>query len=170
MPKECYTIYLQLIEPGIKSIIKNYLSDWKEIETLSMLMVMRCEGAYKTSVSYYDLEEKDMEKYMEYVNIDVYKATEKKYWKISSRINYLNEKGILQKSSYEFFKVLNEKRNKIHKPDLEFTEEDFEAFSIGHSLLFHLWTIMSSNDENDLPDRLESIEKSAETILAKIQK
>ena len=72
MDEKCYSIYLHLIEPNIKSMLKHYLRGWQDLETLVTRMTMRSKGAYKTNLDALFSEGDDQEKYANVVEISIY--------------------------------------------------------------------------------------------------
>jgi len=60
---ECYKIYLQIIEPNVKSLIPDYLRDWQNVESFVNMTVMRQMGIFKTNLTFLSIDDVAEEKY-----------------------------------------------------------------------------------------------------------
>lgn len=164
---ECYKKYLCLIEPGIKSIMENYFSGWKDLESFVTQMVMKHKGIFKTEFIVISLDSEDEEQY-----VDVEAFNKIKNWKFKHKINYLHKNGLLGDSSYKLLDLLREKRNKIHEPNVNFSEQDLAEFSYASSIIHQiLIPMVTRNSQNQNLDFMRiNAEKAAEYFLSKIEK
>lgn len=165
LTSECYEKYLAIIHPNIKSIITNYLKDWQSIELYVTLCVMQHKGVFKTSLSFYSIDDDTEEKYGD--KIDVKKYREIESWRLKKKIDYLKNEGVLGDNSFKLLHALRKKRNKIHEPDMVFSEKDLQEFSIGKSVIFYIHTVLVSNNmSKEEQNRIKNLaEKGAEEAL-----
>lgn len=148
---ECYQRYLEMIEPGIKSIIPNYLKDWQNVEGYVTMIMMRYMGIFKTETSFTSIGDDAEEKYGNM--LDVAKFRQVKKWTFKEKIDYLRKEGILREDSYKLLDALRVKRNKIHEMGTVFSELDLQVFSKAYSIIFYIHTTLVPNnlpkEEND---------------------
>jgi len=164
---ECYKKYLALIEPGIKSMFENYFSGWKSLESTINQMVMKHKGIFKTDLIVISIDSKADEQY-----VDVEAFNKIKNWSFKQKIDYLHKNGILGDSSYKLLDLLRKKRNKIHEPGVNFSEQELAEFSYAHSIVYFILIPMVSRNpqKRNLDFMKENTEKSAEYFLSKIEK
>lgn len=163
---ECYKKYLALIEPGIKSIIENYFSGWKNLESTINQMVMKHKGIFKTDLIVISIDSKADEQY-----VDTKAFNKIKNQSFKQKIDYLRKNEILGDSSYKLLDLLREKRNKIHEPGVNFSEQELAEFSYAHSIVWFILIPMISHSpqKRDLNYMKENAEKSAKYFLSKIE-
>jgi len=162
---QCYKQYKALIEPGIKSIIENYFSGWKNVESTVTQMVMKDKGVFKTELLVIAPISKSEQ---ELVDFEAFNKIDK--WPFKRKIKYLHKKNILRDSTFKLLDVLNHKRNTIHVPNKNFSEQDLAAFSYASSIVFYiLSTMVTKNPQKlNLDFIKDNAEKSAEYLLSKI--
>ena len=168
---ECKVKYKQLIEPGIKNIISKYFKNWVDAEVYSLLIIMRNERVYKTSVDVFDIDDADLEKYADTVDMEKYKSIRREYWNFKDRIDYLKEKDIAGPNTYKLLDGIRNIRNKIHNFSSQFSERNLALFSTAAGILQWIY-IMSGDDQ--LKEHLTrytaeleaSLEKKLKSILA----
>ena len=166
---ECYKKYLALIEPGIKSIIENYFSAWKNIESTITQMVMRHKGVFKTNTSIISTNLDEIEKYSHLLDVETFKEITK--WKLGQKIDYLHKNGVMGDSTYKLFDLLREKRNTIHDPEVKFSEEDLAIFAYASSIAFFLNVeVLGSKDTENKTKVMYDTEKSSEFLLSVMRK
>lgn len=166
---ECYKKYLALIEPGIKSIIENYFSAWKNIESTITQTVMRHKGVFKTSTSVISNNPDEIEKYSHLLDVETFKEITK--WSLKKKIDYLHKNGVMGDSTYKLFDLLREKRNTIHDPEIKFSEEDLTIFAYASSIVFFLHVgLLGSKDTENKTKVLYDTEKSSEFLLSVMKK
>jgi len=164
---ECYKKYLALIEPGIKSMFKNYFSGWKNLESTVNQMVMKHKGIFKTDLIVISIDSKADEQY-----VDIEDFNKIKNLSFKQKIDYLHKNDILGNSSFKLLDLLRKKRNQIHEPGINFSEQELAEFSYAYSIVhFILIPMISRNPQKqDLDFMKENAEKSAEYFLSKIKK
>ncbi len=166
---ECYKKYLALIEPGIKSIIENYFSGWKSVESTITQMVMRHQGVFKTNTSFVSNDSKEIEKYSHLLDVETFKEINK--WRLKQKIDYLHENGVLGDSTYKFFDLLRKRRNTIHDIEKKFSEQDLEVFAYASSIAFYLHTALMSSTASKIKTKImRDTEYSAERVLSMMKK
>lgn len=148
---ECYQRYLEMIEPGIKSIMPSYLKDWQNVEGFVTMVMMRHMGIFKTEYSVTSIDDGAEEKYSDMCDVVEFKKVKK--WTFKEKIDYLRKEGILRENSYKLLDALRVKRNKIHEMGTVFSELDLQAFSKAYSIVFYIHTTLVPNnlpkEEND---------------------
>lgn len=85
MDKKHYEVYLQLIEPNIKSILKDYLKGWQDLETLVTRITLRAKGAYKNNTEVILSDNDDTSKYSDYLEASIYNQV--KIMKFKKKLN-----------------------------------------------------------------------------------
>jgi hypothetical protein len=134
---DCYKVYLALIEPGIRSIIQNYMRSWQDIESTVTRMVMIHKQIYKTDLQFISLSPDAKEKYGDQVDVDEFNKV-KFGMSFKDKINYLKNVGLLQSQSYKLLDMLNKRRNKIHEIGEVFTQQDLNVFAGAYSVVFYI--------------------------------
>jgi len=164
MDEKCFKIYLQLIEPNIKQIIRNYFGGWNLIESYITQIIMRVNGVYKTSTSViFDVGD-DRNKFLDLVDLKKYKKFEKFTFK--RKINFLLKNKTIGENTYKLLDLLREKRNKIHDYDGYISDEDRRGFAVGVSVLSGVYfSISRSNLEPKQNGLRENTEKMALQIM-----
>lgn len=167
---ECYKTYLTKIHPNIKSIITNYLRDWQNVELYVTLTVMRQMGVFKTSLTFYSIDDDAEEKYGD--KLDVEKFRKVKTWWLKKKINYLRDEGVLGENSFKLLNLLREKRNKIHESGMVFSERDLQEFSIGYTVIFYIHITQGSDnlpeeERNRIRDMAEKLAEESLKIIDK---
>lgn len=164
---ECYKKYLALIEPGIKSIIENYFSGWKSVESTITQMVMRHKGVFKTNVSVISHDVNEIKKHEDILDVEEFKKIMK--WSFHDNIGYLHKNGVIGNSTYKLFDVLRKKRNTIHDPEVKFSEQDLEVFAYASSIAFFLHTALMSSKDSEIKTKImKDTEYSSEYVLSRI--
>jgi len=131
----CYEKYVALIEPTIERFLLVPLEDWRWVESLVTMMVMKHKGVFKGKLLFEQLGQ-DAEKFADEVDIKAFRETKK--WKFSKKLKYLCDNGILQKDSYRFLDAVRNIRNRIHGPFGGFTEHELALFSVARAIT--AWT------------------------------
>jgi hypothetical protein len=134
---DCYNHYLALIEPGIRSIIENYMRSWQDIESAVTRMVMVHKKIYKTDLQFVSLSPDAKEKFGDQVDVDEFNKV-KFGMGFRDKINYLKDVGLLQTQSYNLLDMLNKRRNKIHEIGEVFTQKDLNIFAGAYSVVFYI--------------------------------
>ena len=162
---ECYKIYLQIIEPNVKSLIPDYLRDWQNVESYVNMAVMRHMGVFKTELSFFSIDEDAEKKYRG--QLDVIKFREIKPKSFKWKIDYLYDNGILGHKSHELLDLLRKKRNeKIHEMGAVFSEKELQEFSMAYSTIFYIYTSMDSKISDERREQIRDwVEKSSEELL-----
>lgn len=137
LSNECYKAYEQLIEPGFRAIIKNYLKSWQDIESVVTRMVMVHKKIYKTDLQFISLSDDAKETFSDQVDVDAFNKV-KFGMGFKNKINYLQKVGLLQSQSYALLDILNKRRNKIHELGEVFTQRDLNIFAGAHSVVFYI--------------------------------
>jgi len=163
---KCYEKYLALIEPSIKSIIENYFSGWKSVESTITQLVMRHKGVYKTNTSYTSIDPEELEKYSHLLDVKTFKEIDK--WNLKQKIDYLHENSILGNSTFKFFDLLRKKRNTVlHDIEKKFSEQDLEVFAYASSIASWLHIAFMSTASSKIKTKIMSdTEYSAERVLS----
>lgn len=168
MDETCFQKYLQLIEPNIKQIIRNYFGGWKSIESYATQIIMRVNGVYKTSTSViFDVGD-DREKFADLVDLKKYQKFEK--FSFKRKIDVLLEQKIIGENTYKLLDFIRKKRNKIHDYDGYISDEDRRWFDIGLSILADVYFSVSSphSAAKELNSLRENAEKRATVILKEL--
>lgn len=134
---ECYEAYEQLIEPGFRAIIQNYMRSWQDIESVVTRMVMVRKKIYKTDLQFISLSDDAKEKFSDQVYVDAFNKV-KFGMSFKDKIKYLKTEGLLQTQSYALLDMLNKRRNKIHELGEVFTQRDLNIFAGAHSVVFYI--------------------------------
>jgi hypothetical protein len=134
---DCYKAYLSMIEPGIRSIIQNYMRSWQDIESVVTRMVMVHKKIYKTDLQFVSLPHNAKEKYSEQVDVNEFNKV-KFGMSFKEKIRYLQKIGLLQHQSYKLLYMLNKRRNKIHEIGEVFTQRDLNIFAGAYSVVFYI--------------------------------
>lgn len=170
MDEKCYSAYVHLIEPNIKSMLRDYLRGWQSLETLVIRMTMRSKGAYKTNLDVMFSEVDDKKKYEDSVDIPTYNKVDK--MSFYKKIQYLHQNGILKDSTFALLDFLRKRRNKIHGYDPAFSDIDREAFELAHSIIWWIHTFNTPSNYNNLKEKdriLNDCEIQAFHLLNKIK-
>lgn len=170
MDKKHYDVYLDLIEPNIKSMLKDYLKGWQDLETLVTRTVLRVKGAYKNKMEIILSDYDDPSKYEDYIEISVYKQVKK--MKFAIKIKFLHEKKIIGDSTYQLLDFLRERRNKIHSTEHAFSEIEREAFSIANSIMGWIYAMNSDSGLSNMHEEsriLQMCEIQATDLLNKLK-
>ena len=167
MDENCFQKYIQLIEPGIKDIIKNYFGGWGSIESIVLLIIMRVNGVYKTNTSIIFDEDEDRTKYSDSVDLTKYKKFEK--YTFQQKIETLRESKIIGENTYKVLDNLRIRRNRgVHGTEPQFTDKDRELFEIGYSIIHNVYVAESEGIDSELKNRFkENAEKASSLILEK---
>lgn len=167
---ECYKVYLQIIEPNVKSLIPNYLKDWQNIESYVNMTVMRHMGIFKTNISFLTIDDDAEAKYGK--KLDVVKFRKIKQKSFKWKIDYLHSEGILGDKSHELLDILRKKRNKIHDMGSIFSENDLQEFSMAYSITFYICTSEAAgNIGNEERTRIRnSVERTSKELLEIIKR
>jgi len=163
MDPKSFKVYLQLIEPGIKQITKNYFKGWQNIERNVNFLVMRHLGIFKTSYCIELTQNDDKEKYRELVDIDEYKKWKKK--RFIDKIKYLRNNDVISKSVFEVLDILRKKRNSIHEADVYFDEKTLYEFEMAYSTIFYLHSALENKDKQNTKLIKKYAEQSAVNLL-----
>ena len=134
---ECYKAYEQLIEPGFRAIIQNYMRSWQDIESVVTRMVMVRKKIYKTDLQFISLSDNAKEKFGDQVDVDGFNKI-KFGMGFKDKIKYLKTEGLLQTQSYTLLDMLNKRRNQIHELGEVFTQRDLNIFAGAHSVVFYI--------------------------------
>jgi hypothetical protein len=134
---DCYKAYEQIIEPGFRAIIKNYLRSWQDIEAEVTRMVMVHKKVYKTDLQFISLSPDAKKKFGDRVDVDEFNKV-KFGMSFKDKINYLQKVGLLQSQSHKLLYMLNKRRNKIHELGEVFTQRDLNIFAGAHSVVFYI--------------------------------
>ncbi|HEY8110415.1 MAG TPA: hypothetical protein VIG05_06080 [Candidatus Nitrosotenuis sp.] len=143
MDERCFSIYLHLIEPNIKAMLRDYLRGWQDLETLVTRMTMRSKGAYKTNLEVIFSKGDDMEKFSNEVDLLIYRKVNKLH--VDKKIEYLHNIGIFGDSTYALLDFLRLRRNKLHEPEPAFSDVERQAFSSAHSIISWINFVNSTN-------------------------
>ena len=168
MDEKCFKTYLQLIEPNIKSIIRNYFGGWNSIDADITQILMRVNGVYKTSTSVIFDKKDNRTKYMDSVDLKKYKKFEKFTFK--RKIDFLLAKKTIGPNTHKLLDYLRKKRNKIHDFDGFLSDEDRKWFEIGRSIIADIYFGIASpnrksNERNGLSGNAE---KAATQIMKEL--
>ncbi|MGI0057121.1 MAG: hypothetical protein ACREAK_07075 [Nitrosarchaeum sp.] len=165
--EKCIPVYSSIIAPGVVELTRTYFNDWKDIEWRITSMVMKLEGVYKTGLNIITLDYEESKKYNDEIDYKKFKKIEMDSFK--KKIEYLKEKGILQKYSYKLLDVVRVRRNKIHKPFVPFTGSDFIAFSYGAHIVQNIWLSVFGKFDDEMNKKLlKGAEKQAKLYYSKI--
>lgn len=157
---KCKPVYIQLIEPNIKSTIEGYFYYWKDMEWRVTVMIMKQENVFKKSMVLFNLELNDAKKYSDEVDYDLWRKINN--WKLERKLDYLYKNKTLGKSSYKLLETLRKKRNKkIHEPFNDFIEQDLIEFSYGAHVIQNIWLTIFAGFE---PKVVENMRNSAEKL------
>jgi hypothetical protein len=163
-------LYRQIIEPGIKAIVKEYWLDWNEIEWQITIIITLVDEVYKNPgniVISFDSPE-EVEQYRNEMNVDRFQEIKQKNFKW--KINYLKKKGILHDYTYRLLDILREKRNRIHSPLTSLSEQDLIDFSYGSYLVNRLWqTMFHKLDESTVQKIRKEVEEQAKSYYSSIK-
>ncbi|MBI1829666.1 MAG: hypothetical protein HY222_02240 [Thaumarchaeota archaeon] len=168
---DCYKAYEMFIEPNIRSVIKNYLRNWQDVESVINRMVMIHKKIYKTDLQFISLSPDAIEKYNDQVDVDGFIKV-KFGMSFKNKIDYLKNVGILRWHSYHLLDMLNKRRNKIHELGAIFTQQDLNIFSGAYSVVFYILTTLgnkATNPEINQQTR-ENTEKWARNLISIIEK
>lgn len=88
---------------------------------------MKLKGAYKQKHPgdpiLYDMgSEKRLESYSNHIDVKTYREVQNMGF--MKKAKYLREQGILKTSSFKLLVHLSDIRNRLHRPDYEFTESE----------------------------------------------
>ncbi len=169
MDEKCFQKYIQLIEPGIKDLIKNYFGGWPSIESTVLQIIMRVNEVYKTPTSVIFDEDEDRTKYSDTVDLTKYKKFD--HFSFKEKIDSLREDKIIGENTYKVLDHLRLKRNKrIHGFEPQFTDEDRELFELGYSMIHNVYVAESGHLDQNLKNQFnEYAEKTAILILKTIK-
>ncbi|TAK17063.1 MAG: hypothetical protein EPO37_07400 [Nitrosarchaeum sp.] len=168
MDEKCFQKYLQLIEPGIQNMIRNYFGGWSSIESSITQIIMRENKVYKTHTSIIFDKNDDRTKFSDLVDLEKYKKFEK--FNFKKKLDILFENKIIGTNTHQLLDHLRLKRNsKIHGTEAYFTDEDREWFEIGYSVIHTIYFASSDKLDPVIKNRMcESAENTAALILKKI--
>jgi hypothetical protein len=170
MDEKHYGIYLSLIEPNIKSMLRDYLKGWQDLETLVTRIVLRAKRAYKSNTELIISDEDDHRKYGKYIDISIYQQVKK--MKFGEKIAFLHEKMIIGDSLYQLLDFLRERRNKIHSLQRVFSEPEREAFSLANSIIGWMYAIISNSSLSNTQEKdkiLQMCEIQYSELLSKLK-
>ena len=170
MDKKHYDIYCHMIEPNIKSMLKDYLKGWQDLETLVTRIVLRVKGAYKGITELIISDGDDPRKYGKYLEILVYKQVKK--MKFGQKITFLHEKGVIGDSMYKLLDFLRKRRNKIHSVQHTFSEIEREAFSLANSIIGWIYAVNSDSGLSNMQEKnkiLQMCEVQSSELLSKLK-
>lgn len=166
---ECFQKYLQLIEPGIESMLGEYFKHWQNFEAFLSLSLMRHLGAFKTRVAVIQLDEDEIEKFGDQVEISKYRKV--RDMSVFLMIEYLWEHQLIGPKTQEFFHFVRKRRNRIHTYDGIWSEEDRALFEWAWSLVHHVYLQLSGSGLYQSPEAMKLVvENTATALLAKVAK
>lgn len=149
--EDCYQKYIALIEPTIKRLLSKPFREWTIIESYVTQMVMKLERVFKEDgliMIYVDEEKDDINKIRDKVNVTAFQKI--KRWGFKRKMEYLQDSGVLQNSSYESLEKARNIRNKaIHDELYEFSSEDRALIHAAYNTTSQLYyaTVYSSEKE-----------------------
>jgi len=165
--EKCYQKYLALLEPSIKSLSFNPLSDWRKVESYITLLVMKREGVFKSDTIFISIDEDANEKFADEVDVRAFQKIKKLGFK--KKIDYLHKNGILQESSHKFLNRVREIRNRIHDMFSEFSEKDLALFHWAKAVTSQIYyAIMVDWKENISENMKSNAENLAQQLLLRI--
>jgi hypothetical protein len=143
MSPECFKIYLAMVEPGIEAMAKEYFKGWQNFEAFLSLSVMRHMGAFKTRIGVIQIDEDELEKYGDH--IDVAKYQKVREMSVFRMIEYLENQQLIGPNTCEFFHFVRKRRNSIHTFDGTWSEDDRGYFELAWSLVHYLYLELSGS-------------------------
>ncbi len=162
--ENCFQKYKMLIEPTIRDLLSNPLSDWSEVESHITQIVMKTKGIFKGKLIFISLDKGSNEKHSDKVDVKGFEATKTRSFKW--KIDYLQKNGILKVSSYRVLDTAREVRNKIHDPYAPYSEHDRTLFHVANVITHQIWCATMIEMGEDTSNNLKSeAEKIAEQYL-----
>jgi len=135
---ECYQKYLGLIEPQVRQLALDPFYYWRTAESIVTQMVMREQGAYKTSTIVLSINETVPGDWENLVDIRKFQQVSRmKFWQ---KNKFLRDEKILPESAYQVLKLASYVRNNIHVDPAVFamTEKDLELFRYAHQIAYQI--------------------------------
>ena len=142
---ECYQKYLALVERQVKQLVLDPFYYWRTAESIVTQMVMREQGAYKTSTIVLSINETVPGDWESLVDIRKFRQVSRmKFWQKSK---FLRDEKILPESCYQVLKLAGKVRNNIHVDPAVFamTEKDLELFRYAHQIAYQIQFAKSSD-------------------------
>ena len=171
--EKCFRRYLTRIEPLLREFRYRPLGDWGEIENHITWMTRKLKGVYKQKHPgdpiLLDMgSEKRLELYSDFIDVKAFREVREMGFMKKAR--YLREQGILKSSSIKLLVRLGDIRNKLHRPDYEFTESELRHFFEARVIFTSLgWKVLFATDQHLLHQTINNIEKQAEKLLSQIR-
>jgi hypothetical protein len=164
---ECYRKYLALIEPQVRILALDPFYYWRTAESIVTQMVMREQGAYKTSTTVLSIDEKVPEDWESLIDIRKFRrVSHMKFWE---KNKFLRDEKILPESCYQVLRLASNVRNNIHADPAVFamTGKDLELFRYAHQIAYQIQFAEHSDwFSNDVKEQMRlQADKTAERVM-----
>ena len=170
-----YNAYVAIIEPELKKMWFNPLSDWQHVESDVKRMVRRSKGVFRSKEEFLVVSNPPGDWVEERLDLKAFRNTERDAFK--GNIDHLRDKGILSPSCHEFLDHARRLRNtRLHSPPLEnnYSEDDFKIFYYARCLVdqIHLSEMegLDPGNSSEIKKRIKSeVESVSQKLLAKLR-